>query len=136
MSTRDAVRILIQDNSVLSYDDITAVLEVEDNVYYAASFCCDALAAHYSSKVDMDVDGIQISNSQKFEHYTELAKKYARYGREGRGEGSSASVGTGVILTGVSNAAIDSVDSDSDRVSSLFKIDMFTNTTDDYEEGD
>lgn len=134
MTTIAILRALIQDTTatpILSDEDIEVIIEVESNVYYAASLCCNSIAAYYSSKTDMTVDVIKIANSQKFEHYTALAKVYAQRGKEGGGEGGSALIGTGVIATGISESEIASVESDSDRMSSSFTIGMFENIEDD-----
>jgi len=130
MATLDTIRILIQDTGVpplLSDEDITAIIEVEPNIYYAASICCSSLAAYFAKKVNLSVDVIEIESSQKFEHYTALAKVYENRAKQGGGVGGSSIVGTGVVVTGVSQSEIANVESDADRVESVFTMDLFDN---------
>ena len=130
MATIEIIRILIQDTGtppLLSDSDITDILEVESNIYYAASLCCNSLAAYFAKKTRLAVDVIKIESNQKFEHYIALAKVYENRAKQGGGAGGSTLIGSGVILTGVSECEMASVESDTDRVESVFTMNLFDN---------
>ena len=130
MATIDTIRVLIQDTGltpIMADADIEAIISIEENVYRAASACCRALAAYFAKKVSLTIDVIKIENTQKFEHYIALAKFYDQRAREGGGYSTAGTIGTGVLLTGVSTSEMDTVIADVDRVDSVFYTGMTDN---------
>ena len=126
MATIETIQALIQDYTILEDEQILAFMEIESNTYRVAALCCRSLAAYYAKKVSLTVDVIKIANEQKFEHYINLAKIYDQRAREGGGD-SGGTIGSGIVLTGVSINEMDTVIANADRVDPAFSMGLNDN---------
>ena len=122
---RNAVRFLVGDTDPLDVqvqdDEIAFVLtESSNNVYEAGAYCCRAIAAKYSRRVDTELDGaLSASYSDLHSHYMALAETLESE--------SKRQSGLGVKAGGLSKAAISVVREDTDRVTPSFRRDRFRN---------
>ena len=122
---RNAVRFLVGDTDPLDVqvqdDEIAfALTESGDNVYEAGAYCCRAIAAKYSRRVDTELDGaLSASYSDLHSHYLALAENLEAE--------SKKQSGLGVKAGGLSKAAISVVRQDTDRVTPSFRRDRFRN---------
>ena len=122
---RNAVRFLVGDTDPLDVqvqdDEIAfALTESGDNVYEAGAYCCRAIAAKYSRRVDTELDGaLSASYSDLHSHYLALAESLEAE--------SKKQSGLGVKAGGLSKAAISVVRQDTDRVTPSFRRDRFRN---------
>ena len=115
----DKVRLLIGDTGATQlFPDttISAMLTLAGgSVYLTAAALCDALAAQYAGKVDIVVDGLSVSQSQKSEAYAARAAQLRR---------DALALGTGAtgapIVTGVSIGEMDGVTANTDRPGDAF----------------
>ena len=133
---RNSVRFLVGDtdpNDVQILDDeiAFALAQNSDSIYAAAAFCCRALAAKYSRRVDTELDGaLSATYSDIYEHYISLAETLEAE--------SKKSSGLGISAGGITKSSIKVVRSDDDRISPSFRRDRFRNPpnyegTTDYE---
>jgi hypothetical protein len=122
---RNAVRFLVGDTDSTDVqvqdDEIAfALAESSDNVYEAGAYCCRAIAAKYSRRVDTELDGaLSASYSDLHSHYMALAENLEAE--------SKKQSGLGVKAGGLSKAAISVVRQDTDRVTPSFRRDRFRN---------
>lgn len=122
---RNAVRFLVGDTDSTDVqvqdDEITfALAQSSDNVYEAGAYCCRAIAAKYSRRVDTELDGaLSASYSDLHAHYMALAENLEAE--------SKKQSGLGVKAGGLSKADISVVRQDTDRVSPSFRRDRFRN---------
>lgn len=122
---RNAVRFLVGDTDSTDVqvqdDEIAfALTESSDNVYEAGAYCCRAIAAKYSRRVDTELDGaLSASYSDLHAHYMALAETLEAE--------SKKQSGLGVKAGGLSKAAISVVRQDTDRVTPSFRRDRFRN---------
>ena len=122
---KNAVRFLVGDTDSTDVqvqdDEIAFVLtESGDNVYEAGAYCCRAIAAKYSRRVDTELDGaLSASYSDLHSHYLALAENLEAE--------SKKQSGLGVKAGGLSKAAISVVRQDTDRVTPSFRRDRFRN---------
>jgi len=106
-----------------------------DNVYYAASFIAETLAAKYSRRVDTKLDGALSAE------YSQLAQQYRllAVGLKQQGQRYSGTA-LGVSYGGLRITDIDTVRDDTNRVTPSFRIDRFRYPKDsflgDFEDGD
>lgn len=125
-TSRDKVRLLVGDTDTndqqLSDEEITFITSEETNVYRAAALASRTLAAKYARLVGSSVESLRFFASDRFDHYTQLARQL----EEQASKVSGSSVGSPVI-TGISIDAIESVEDDTDRVGSAFKKGQFHN---------
>ena len=122
---RNAVRFLVGDTDSTDVqvqdDEITfALAQSSDNVYEAGAYCCRAIAAKYSRRVDTELDGaLSASYSDLHAHYMALAENLEAE--------SKKQSGLGVKAGGLSKADISVVRQDTDRVYPSFRRDRFRN---------
>lgn len=122
---RNAVRFLVGDTDSTDVqvqdDEITfALAQSSDNVYEAGAYCCRAIAAKYSRRVDTELDGaLSASYSDLHAHYMALAENLEAE--------SKKQSGLGVKAGGLSKADISVVRQDTDRVPPSFRRDRFRN---------
>jgi hypothetical protein len=130
---RDAVRFLVGDTDTtdqqITDEEITfALSQTSNDIYRAAAISCRSIAAKYAREVDSSVESIRVAASQRQAHYTSLAvkmeKQASKYGSSGLGV---------PLVGGISEADIESVREDDDRVRPVFRHDMFRNPPDDDE---
>lgn len=119
-TTRDKVRFFIGDNDdqnkIFDDGEIDAMLSLESNIYLAAALLADQLAARYASEANVSVDGLSVSSSNKTEKYRTLAAQL-------RERAISTGGGIGMpFVGGISLSTMQSVDQDTDRNPSKFKI--------------
>jgi len=106
-----------------------------DNVYYAASFIAETLAAKYSRRVDTKLDGALSAE------YSQLAQQYRllAVGLKQQGQRYSGTA-LGVSYGGLRISDIDTVRDNTDRVTPSFRTDRFRFPSDsylsDFEDGD
>lgn len=127
------VRLYIGDtvstNAVLTDADINGLLAVYTSPISTAVALCYALAGKYSRAVSFSVEGLSISNSQKSDHYLNLAKEL-RYlvgsdgGADPAGLGGVGAIGD-AFVGGTSQGEMTSVDEDTDRTESAFEVGKF-----------
>ena len=122
---RNAVRFLVGDTDSTDVqvqdDEIAfALTESSDNVYEAGAYCCRAIAAKYSRRVDTELDGaLSASYSDLHSHYLALAENLEAE--------SKKQSGLGIKAGGLSKATISVVRQDTDRVTPSFRRDRFRN---------
>jgi len=121
----DAVRFLIGDTdslaSALSDAEITFALDqTAENVTLAAALCARALAARYARMVDTKFETVETRYSQLRANYEALARQLTADAKRAGGMGLP-------VAGGISNADVDSVDSDTDRVRPFFRDGLMTN---------
>lgn len=124
--TGDELRLLIGDtnNNSLQFSDaeIDYFLAQNDNVYTAAAAAAWSLTAKYSRDIGSAIESVRIFAQDRFDQYTRLATSLERQAKK---------LGTdplGVpVVSGISEATMRGVVSDSDRVDSKFKQGMFDN---------
>jgi hypothetical protein len=133
MATVAQLRVLVQDSEgtsqILEDEDYESIIAIEENTYRAAALAARTLAAKYAQKVDVSAGPVAVKNTQKYEHYADLAKDYDQRAREGGGEGGGG-VGAGAgapQLTGTSIDEMDSQNEDEDRYSGNFQRGMNDN---------
>lgn len=122
---KDLVRLYISDtdaaNAEFQDEAIEAILTIEGSPLLAAARLADSLAAQYSSRSDLTIDGFSIKFSDRAEAYRDLADSLR----------ASAAAGSGglaaPVITGVSLSAMQSVASNTDRPPNKFELDMFRN---------
>jgi len=133
----DAVRHLVgdvdaSDQQVQNEEIFFSLSQASDDIYEAASLTARAIAARYGRLVDTSVDqtGIQASYSQRQKHYMDLAFELDRQAKKYGG----ATLGV-PSAGGLSRSEVMAVDSDDDRVPSMFVIDALRETRhDEYPE--
>lgn len=105
------------------------IIDIEDNVYWAAATAANTLAAYFAKKADVEAGPVKIKLDHKFQHYKDLADQYSQRAREGGGSsGGTLGVGAGLpALTGTSYDDIDNNNADEDRYPSVFSRGMDDN---------
>lgn len=113
------VRLYIGDintsSQLYSDEEINAMITIHGSVLLTAAALCDSLAAKFSRSVSFSVEGLSISNSEKSDNYRKLAAILRARASSDSGAFGPAFVG------GISIAAMDAVDSDTDRTPSQVK---------------
>lgn len=123
----NSVRLLVGDTNSgdpqLQDEEITFSLgQNGDNIYNAAAFCCRLLASKYSRLVDTQLDGaLQASYSDRMKHYNLLYTQLSDLAKKVSGKALGVSAG------GISVAAKEVVNANTDRVQPEFEIDQFDN---------
>ncbi len=133
MATIEQMRDILNDPSgaseVLSDAQYQTVIDIEDNVYRALATSARMLASFYATKINITAGPVKVENTQKFEHYNELGKRYDNRAREGGGntDGVGSGGASAPIVTGTSISEMDSVREDEDRFGSVFERGMNDN---------
>lgn len=123
----NTVRLLVGDtdtsDQLVQNEEITFALgQVGDNVYYAGSWICKAIAAKFSRMVDTQLDGaLSAKYSDRVKQYQLLSIQIEAQGKKTSGKALGA-FGGGISITDVA-----SVRGDTDRVKPVFTIDQFEN---------
>jgi hypothetical protein len=124
----NTVRLLVGDtdtsDQLVQNEEITfALAQVGDNVYYAGSWVCKAIAAKFSRMVTTTLDGALSAN------YSDRAKQYQQLSLQIEAQGKKTSgKSLGVYGGGISVTAVAAVREDSDRIKPAFTIDQFDNS--------
>jgi len=118
----DKVRFYLSDTTesgaLFSNETIQAVLDMHgDDVLSAAAALADSLVARFSRSVSFSIEGLTIQNQQKAENYRLLAARLRAI------RANAASAGA-LSVSGVSVAGMRSIDADTDRPASAFKVGM------------
>lgn len=130
------IRALVADPKITGGTEIfpdthyETIISLNDNVYRAAADAARTLAFYFADKTKVQAGPVAVENQQKAERYQSLAREYdqrAREGGGGSGSGEGETVPGQVAITGISISEMDSVRSDSDRYSSVFYRDEFSN---------
>lgn len=132
-SRLDAVRHLVgdvdpDDHQIQNEEINFALSQSGDEIYGASALTARAIAARYGRLVDTTIDqtGVRANYSQRQAHYldlaTDLEKQAKRYG--------SASLGV-PSAGGLSRSEVRAVESDEDRVPSMFIVDELRETRND-----
>tara|TARA_R100000808_G_scaffold14529_1_gene34235 strand:- start:7528 stop:7959 length:432 start_codon:yes stop_codon:yes gene_type:complete len=120
-TTKDKVRFRIGDTDsnrpLLSDEEINAVIASKPSVLPASIECVEAILAKIARDVDRNAAGITSSRSQAYNHYLELRNKLAR----------EMLTESEMFVGGLSKAAKQSFEDDSDFVQPSFKIGQFDN---------
>lgn len=116
-TSRDAVRFLIGDtdntSQLVTDEEIAYILTQEGSASSAAARVCRSLAAKYARFMDQSVGDLNISYSQRFKQFSEMAAKLE----------SDASSRTGIPYAGgISQTDKDSRESDTDRILPVSKV--------------
>lgn len=119
-SAADAVRFLIGDtdtsDALLQDAEISWLLsENGNNTYSAAAHACETIAAKFSRLADTQVDDVRVSLSQRAKGYRSLAVEL---------RGRIALTGAIPFCGGISEAAKQTQQDDTDRVPPIFTRDM------------
>jgi hypothetical protein len=130
MATITQIRTLVDDyagsNQIYNDDHYQIIIDIEDNVYRAASTAARTLAAYFAEKVSTQAGPVSNEAQQKFEHYISLSESYDQRAREGGG----SVAGDGAMapaLSGTSYSDIESNNSDTDRYAGSFYRGMDSN---------
>lgn len=119
---RDKVRLYIGDTNtssqLFSDEEIAAMVTIQGSAILAAAALCDGLAAKFSRSVSFSVEGLSISNSEKSDNYRKLASILRARATSDPGQMGPAYVG------GISTAAMDAIETNTDRTHSETKIGM------------
>jgi len=121
----NSVRFLVGDtdtnDQLIQDEEITfSLTQTGDNIYYAASFVAETLAAKFSRKVDTKLDGtLSAEYSQLAEQYRLLAVGLKQQGQ--RYSGTTL----GVSFGGITISGIDTNRDNTDRVVPSFRRDRF-----------
>ncbi len=130
----NTVRLLIGDTNIndpqLQDEEINfSLAQTNNNVYYAASFCCRLLVSKYSRMVDTQLDGaLEASYSDRVKHYTALQLQMNDLGKKFGG------ATLGVYAGGISVTEMNLVNSDPNRVMPAFRIGQFDTPKSGYED--
>jgi len=122
----DRVRLLTgdtdTDNARFSDEEIDALLVSPGGVYSTCAALFDGLAAQYSTRVDLSVDGFSTKSGMLAENFVRMANRF-------RGMAATEDAGgIGVpTVAGISEDAIEAVRDDLDRVPNRFTHDMMLN---------
>jgi hypothetical protein len=119
----DAVRFLVGDTASpfeLSDTEILFALDQDANTYAAAAICARALSARYARQVDTKFETVESKYSQLRDSYEHLARSLDIQAKRRGGMGLP-------IAGGISNAEVETVQSDPDRVKPFFKENLFNN---------
>lgn len=113
----EKVRLIVGDISKnrprLSDGEINFFLTEEGSVRRASVRAAESIAAIFADKVDQSVGKIRISFSQRFKHFTELAKRLSRNANQGS-------------LAGAFSGGISKADKQTDENNSDFPKHFFT----------
>ncbi len=131
-TNRDAVRFLVGDtdntDQLVTDEEIAYALAQEGNAYNAAARMARGLASKFARHPDQSLGDLSISYSQRYKHFTELAKKLETEGSSRRGVPYAG---------GISKADKDTVSADSDRIQPAIRVGVHDSpglSTDDDEE--
>ncbi len=129
---RDAVRLLIGDTDTsdqqIQDEEVSFFLSQASNkVYSAAALAARAVASKYSRLVNTEFDEVSTDYSDLQKHYTTLA--YRLEEQANSYEGASLGVKAG----GISIAAMDAVEENTDRPEPAFKRNQFRNPPSRYD---
>ena len=120
----NTVRLLVGDtdetDQLIQDEEINFALTQSDNVYYAASWVANVIAAKFSRKVSTELDG------QLRADYSDLSKQYHKLSGSLRQDGTKYnSASLGLVFGGTEVAAIDAVRARTNRVKPSFTRDQF-----------
>ncbi len=121
----NSVRLLVGDTDTndqqIQNEEIDfSILQTNTNIYNAAAFVCRLIAAKYARLVTTQLDGaLQAEYSDRVKHYTMLSLQMADFGKKVSGRA------LGVFGGGISIAEVESVQENTDRVPSQFRVDQF-----------
>jgi len=93
-------------------EEINAAIALEGNKHLAAAICAESIAAKYARKMDKRVGPLAEQHSQKYTHYTELAKRLR------------TEIATRVVpyCGGISQSDMQTVEADTDRTPADFAV--------------
>jgi hypothetical protein len=121
----NVVRLLIGDNNTddpqMQNEEINfALSENGDNVYFSASFCARLLASKYARMVNTQLDGaLEAEYSDRIKQYTLLSIQLSELGKKMGGKSMGVSAG------GISKAAMDLANQNTDRPKPAFEVGQF-----------
>jgi hypothetical protein len=121
---KDKIRALIGDtdtnDQIISDEEIAFFLTQSGNIYGAAARTCRAIAAKFSRRTDIEVEGVSDKMSQLVKHYNALATSY---------DIDSGKFGSTInpVVTGISRSEMRTVRQNSDRVDPAFTMTQFDN---------
>lgn len=125
LTAKDQVRFLLGDTDpnrwLLSNEEIQYLVTNADNVNLAAGRAAEAIAGKFARMVDHSIGGdIQVSASQQYKHYMQLAQVYIA---RGTAEVAEATVTPLTIpyAGGISWADVHARNSDTDRVGPIIR---------------
>ena len=113
---------LIQDEEI-----IFALAQTSNNVYYAASWCADAVGAKFARKVTTELDGqLRAEYSDLYKHYQKLSGQLRQSGAKYGG------TALGLDAGGLTTTDINLVRDNTNRVKPSFTKDMYRYEEDPY----
>ena len=119
------VRLMIGDNDTtrqqLADEEINYVLTYETSPTMAAAIACDLLAGKYSFQMNTENGALRISAAARMKHYMDLADRL-RAGGAGDMPGDPVIINATMSVAGVSQAAKDAINEDTDAVVSPFRL--------------
>lgn len=127
----NSVRLLVGDtdeNDQLIQDEeiLFGLAQVNNNIYFAASFAADAISAKFTRRVTTKIDGALSAN------YSELAKRYKALSQDLKEQGQRYSMtSTSFRAGGISKTEIKTNQSLTDRPPTAFSRGQFDSTTSD-----
>jgi hypothetical protein len=127
----NVIRLLIGDtdtnDQLIKDEEITFALSLNnDNVYFAASWSANTIAAQFARRVNTQVDGALKAD------YSDLVKHFKALAADLREQGQKYSMTSSSLLAGgISRVSIDSAAALTDRPTSSFAKGQFDNPTGD-----
>lgn len=120
----NTIRLLVGDtdetDQLVQDEEINFALTQSDNVYYAASWVANVIAAKFSRKVSTELDG------QLRADYSDLSKQYRSLSGSLRQDGTKYNAASlGVTFGGTTISGINAVREQTDRVKPSFTRDKF-----------
>ena len=120
---RDAVRFLIGDTDVTDKQVFDAEIEFAlaetgNGVYGAAAIVLRSLSTKFAKMASTTIETLKIEYGERSESYDTLARKYERMAKKKDGVGLP-------LAGGISVTAVDTAESDTDRVEPAFKVDQY-----------
>lgn len=109
------------DQQVQNEEIVFALSENSNNVYYAASWICRAIASKYSRRVTTQLDGALSAN------YSDLIKNYFQLAETLEYQGKTSGAVLGVIAGGITKSNVEAVRANTNRIEGSFRRDQFKN---------
>lgn len=122
---RDKVRLMLGDtdpgDAKFSDEEIAGALAIYGTTSLTAAALADSLAAKYSGRTSISVDGLSVNYAARVAQYSALADRLR--------SASAGSIGE-PFVGGIRSSEMDAADEDTDRVAPAFSHDMHINPND------
>ena len=122
----NSVRLLLGDTDTLDQqvqdeELLFALVQTNNNIYFAAAWAANTIASQYARKVDASIDGALNAK------YYDLHKHYINLAKNLDAQGKKAGAVVGVVAGGMTISDINGVRGNTNRVEGSFRRDRFRN---------